>query len=64
MDSPAASETFPYENHGFNEASGFSTSFLNQGLERLMHLYEEACGLNKMSEVNLKKMKSPSPIKE
>ncbi|KAM0027771.1 hypothetical protein Hdeb2414_s0019g00544051 [Helianthus debilis subsp. tardiflorus] len=31
------------------------TSFLNQGLERLKHLYEEACGLNKMLEVKLKK---------
>ncbi|MFS7964063.1 hypothetical protein Hanom_Chr08g00745751 [Helianthus anomalus] len=31
------------------------TSFLNQGLERLMHLHEEACGLNKMLEVKLKK---------
>ena len=29
-DSPATSETFPYENYGFNEASGFMTSFLNQ----------------------------------
>ncbi|KAM0064065.1 hypothetical protein Hdeb2414_s0003g00098291 [Helianthus debilis subsp. tardiflorus] len=53
--SPATSETFPYENHGFNEASGFVTSFLNQGLERLMHLYEGACGLNKMLESKLKK---------
>ncbi|MFS7918077.1 hypothetical protein Hanom_Chr03g00196651 [Helianthus anomalus] len=55
MDSPATSETFPYENHGFSEASGFMTSFLNQGLEHLMHLYEEACGLNKMLEYKLKK---------
>ncbi|KAM0045721.1 hypothetical protein Hdeb2414_s0009g00307291 [Helianthus debilis subsp. tardiflorus] len=54
-DSPATSETFPYKNHGFNEASGFMTSFLNQGLERLMRLYEEACGLNKMVESTLKK---------
>ncbi|MFS7928987.1 hypothetical protein Hanom_Chr04g00327241 [Helianthus anomalus] len=29
-DSPAVSQTFPFENHGFNEASGFMTSFLNQ----------------------------------
>ncbi|MFS7912525.1 hypothetical protein Hanom_Chr02g00130931 [Helianthus anomalus] len=29
-DSSATSETFPYENYGFNEASGFRTSFLNQ----------------------------------
>ncbi|KAF5789160.1 hypothetical protein HanRHA438_Chr09g0378871 [Helianthus annuus] len=54
-DSLATSETFPYENRGFNEASGFMTSFLNQGLERLMHLYEEACGLSKMLESKLKK---------
>ncbi|KAF5761037.1 hypothetical protein HanXRQr2_Chr16g0760351 [Helianthus annuus] len=33
------------------------TSFLNQGLERLVHLYEESCGLNKMLEVKLKKAK-------
>ncbi|KAF5759993.1 hypothetical protein HanXRQr2_Chr16g0748101 [Helianthus annuus] len=33
------------------------TSFLNQGLERLVHLYEESCGLNKMLEVKLKKDK-------
>ncbi|MFS8026854.1 hypothetical protein Hanom_Chr16g01491581 [Helianthus anomalus] len=31
-DSPATSEIFPYENHGFVEASGFMTSFLNQGM--------------------------------
>ncbi|KAM0068064.1 hypothetical protein Hdeb2414_s0002g00068831 [Helianthus debilis subsp. tardiflorus] len=54
MDCPATYETFPYENHGFNEASGFMTLFLNQGLERLMHLYKEACGLNKMLEYKLK----------
>ncbi|KAM0070940.1 hypothetical protein Hdeb2414_s0001g00019121 [Helianthus debilis subsp. tardiflorus] len=54
-DSPATSEAFPYENYGFNEASGFMTSFLNQGLERLMFLYEEACGLNKILEAKLKK---------
>ncbi|MFS7937290.1 hypothetical protein Hanom_Chr05g00425871 [Helianthus anomalus] len=30
MDSPATSETFPYENYGFNETNGFMTSFLNQ----------------------------------
>ena len=29
-DSPVISDTFPYENHGFIEASGFMTSFLNQ----------------------------------
>ncbi|MFS7962156.1 hypothetical protein Hanom_Chr08g00723341 [Helianthus anomalus] len=54
-DSPATSEMFPYENHGFVEASSFMTFFLNQGLERLVHLYEESCGLNKMLEVKLKK---------
>ncbi|KAF5796916.1 hypothetical protein HanRHA438_Chr08g0369521 [Helianthus annuus] len=31
------------------------TSFLNQGLERLVHLYEESCWLNKMLESKLKK---------
>ncbi|MFS7978357.1 putative mRNA splicing factor SYF2 [Helianthus anomalus] len=56
-DSPATStfEAFPYENHGFLESSRFMTSFLNQGLERLMHLYEDSCGLNKMLEAKLKK---------
>ncbi|MFS7945114.1 hypothetical protein Hanom_Chr06g00520201 [Helianthus anomalus] len=54
-DSPDSSETFPCENHGFFESSGFMTSFLNQGLERLTSLYEESCGLNKMMEVKLKK---------
>ena len=29
-DSPVISDTFPYEKHGFIEASGFMTSFLNQ----------------------------------
>ncbi|MFS8026873.1 hypothetical protein Hanom_Chr16g01491791 [Helianthus anomalus] len=53
--SPATSETFPYENHGFVEANGFMTSFLNQGLKCLVHLYEESCGLNKILEVKLKK---------
>ncbi|MFS7896547.1 hypothetical protein Hanom_Chr05g00405541 [Helianthus anomalus] len=30
-------------------------SFLNQGLERLVHLYEESCGLNMLLESKLKK---------
>ncbi|MFS8018150.1 hypothetical protein Hanom_Chr15g01388771 [Helianthus anomalus] len=54
-DSPAASVVFPYENHGFLEPSKFMTSFLNQGLERLVYLYEDSCGLNKMLEAKLKK---------
>ncbi|KAJ0610796.1 hypothetical protein HanHA300_Chr01g0007861 [Helianthus annuus] len=54
-DSPATSEAFSYKNHGFLEFSGFMTSFLNQGLERLTNLYEEACGVNKMLEARLKK---------
>ncbi|XP_035841323.1 uncharacterized protein LOC118488203 [Helianthus annuus] len=54
-DSPVISDIFPYENHGFIEASGFMTSFLNQGLERLVHLYQESCGLNKTLESKLKK---------
>ncbi|KAJ0455865.1 hypothetical protein HanIR_Chr15g0755921 [Helianthus annuus] len=54
MDSPAASEIFSLENHGFNEA----TSFLKQGLECLMHLYEDACGLNKVLEIRLEKAKA------
>ncbi|KAJ0626043.1 hypothetical protein HanHA89_Chr01g0008551 [Helianthus annuus] len=54
-DSPATSEAFPYKNHGFLEFSGFMTSFLNQGLERLTNLYEEACGVNKTLEAKLKK---------
>ncbi|KAM0070828.1 hypothetical protein Hdeb2414_s0001g00017811 [Helianthus debilis subsp. tardiflorus] len=55
-DSPATSEAFPDENHGFLESSGFMTSFLNQGLGRLTNLYEEACGVNKMLEAKLKKV--------
>ncbi|MFS7962600.1 hypothetical protein Hanom_Chr08g00728551 [Helianthus anomalus] len=31
------------------------TSFLNQGLERLVHLYQESCGLIKILESKLKK---------
>ncbi|MFS8023989.1 hypothetical protein Hanom_Chr16g01458001 [Helianthus anomalus] len=55
-DSPTTStEAFPYENHGFLESSGFMTSFLNQGLELLTNLYEEACGTVKMLDVKLKK---------
>ncbi|KAJ0788487.1 hypothetical protein HanPI659440_Chr05g0192281 [Helianthus annuus] len=53
--SPATSEAFPYENHRFLESSGFMTSFLNQGLERLTNLFEEYCGVNKMLEAKLKK---------
>ncbi|XP_035843479.1 uncharacterized protein LOC118490202 [Helianthus annuus] len=53
-DSPVISDTFPYEKHGFIEASGFMTSFLNQGLERLVHLYQESCRLNKTLESKLK----------
>ncbi|KAJ0669291.1 hypothetical protein HanPI659440_Chr17g0699431 [Helianthus annuus] len=56
-DSPTTStEAFPYENHGFLESSGFMTSFLNQGLERLTNLYKEACGTIKMLDVKLKKV--------
>ncbi|KAJ0834569.1 hypothetical protein HanRHA438_Chr16g0745131 [Helianthus annuus] len=54
-DSPAASDVFPFENRGFSESSKFMTGFLNQGLERLVFLYEDACGLNKMLEAKLKK---------
>ncbi|MFS8002848.1 hypothetical protein Hanom_Chr13g01206921 [Helianthus anomalus] len=54
-DSPAASDVFPFENHGFLESSMFMTGFLNQGLERLVFLYEDTCGLNKMLEAKLKK---------
>ncbi|MFS7929130.1 hypothetical protein Hanom_Chr04g00328891 [Helianthus anomalus] len=57
-DSPASSETFHYENHGFLESRGFMTSFLNQGLEHLTSLYEESCWLNKMLEVKLKKVET------
>ncbi|KAJ0516470.1 hypothetical protein HanLR1_Chr11g0391561 [Helianthus annuus] len=53
-DSPVISDTFPYEKHGFIEASGFMTSFLNQGLERLVHLYQESCRHNKTLESKLK----------
>ncbi|XP_021991059.1 uncharacterized protein LOC110887798 [Helianthus annuus] len=53
-DSPIISDTFPYEKHGFIEASGFMTSFLNQGLERLVNLYQESCKLNKTLESKLK----------
>ncbi|MFS7984289.1 hypothetical protein Hanom_Chr11g00984771 [Helianthus anomalus] len=55
--SPTTPDTFPYENHGLNEASGFMLSFLNQvkSYVHLMHLYEEACGLNKLLESKLNK---------
>ncbi|MFS8035153.1 hypothetical protein Hanom_Chr17g01589701 [Helianthus anomalus] len=46
-DSPATSEAFPYENHGFVESSGFMTSFLN--LASILIL------VNKMMEAKLKK---------
>ncbi|KAM0057098.1 hypothetical protein Hdeb2414_s0005g00154231 [Helianthus debilis subsp. tardiflorus] len=46
-DSPATSEAFPYENHGFLESSGFMTSFLN--LASILIL------VNKMLEAKLKK---------
>ncbi|KAJ0587993.1 hypothetical protein HanOQP8_Chr04g0142011 [Helianthus annuus] len=55
-DSPTSPEAFPYENHGFLESSGFMTSFLNQGLERLTSLYEDPCGTIKMLDVKLKKV--------
>ncbi|MFS7930172.1 hypothetical protein Hanom_Chr04g00341001 [Helianthus anomalus] len=54
-DSPAASDVFPFKNHGFSESSKFMAGFLNQGLERLVFLYEDSCGLNKMLEAKLKK---------
>ncbi|KAJ0541785.1 hypothetical protein HanRHA438_Chr09g0391221 [Helianthus annuus] len=54
-DSPAASDVFPFENHGFSDSSKFMTGFLNQGLERLVFLYEDSCRLNKMLETKLKK---------
>ncbi|KAJ0847739.1 hypothetical protein HanPSC8_Chr13g0548731 [Helianthus annuus] len=54
-DSLVASDAFPYENHGFTESSKFMIGFLNQGLERLVHLYEDSCGLVKMLEIKLKK---------
>ncbi|KAJ0940085.1 hypothetical protein HanRHA438_Chr02g0079351 [Helianthus annuus] len=54
-DSLAASDVFAFKNHGFSESSKFMTGFLNQGLERLVFLYEDTCGLNKMLETKLKK---------
>ncbi|MFS7998467.1 hypothetical protein Hanom_Chr12g01154161 [Helianthus anomalus] len=58
-DSPAASDVFPFENHGFSDSSKFMVGFLNQigilGLEQLVFLYEDSCGLNKMLETKLKK---------
>ncbi|MFS8001468.1 hypothetical protein Hanom_Chr13g01190701 [Helianthus anomalus] len=53
--SPAISDVVPFENHGFSESSKFMTDFLNQGLERLVFLYEDISGLNKMLETKLKK---------
>ncbi|MFS7918917.1 hypothetical protein Hanom_Chr03g00206811 [Helianthus anomalus] len=47
-DSPATSDVFPFENHGFTESSKFMTGFLNQ----------DACGLNKMLESKLKKVEA------
>ncbi|MFS7984895.1 hypothetical protein Hanom_Chr11g00992071 [Helianthus anomalus] len=44
-DSPAASDVFPFENQ----------LRIQQGLERLVFLYEDTCGLNKMLETKLKK---------
>ncbi|MFS8008332.1 hypothetical protein Hanom_Chr14g01271451 [Helianthus anomalus] len=57
-DSPAVSDVFPYENHGFLESIKFMTGFLNHGLERLVYLYEDSCGLNKMLEAKLKKVET------
>ncbi|MFS7893959.1 hypothetical protein Hanom_Chr00s001241g01677491 [Helianthus anomalus] len=54
-DSPAVSETFPFENHGFNEASGFMTSFLNQVKTSIRYPENVSCGLIKMLEVKLEK---------
>ncbi|MFS7979292.1 hypothetical protein Hanom_Chr10g00925631 [Helianthus anomalus] len=54
-DSPVASDVFPYGNHGFTESSKFMIGFLNQGLERLVRLYKDSCGLVKMLEIKLKK---------
>ncbi|MFS8033867.1 hypothetical protein Hanom_Chr17g01574581 [Helianthus anomalus] len=53
--SPTLSDMFPFENHGFTESSKFMTGFLNQGLECLVFLYEDAYGLNSMLESKLKK---------
>ncbi|MFS7917325.1 hypothetical protein Hanom_Chr03g00187681 [Helianthus anomalus] len=50
-DSPAASDVFPFENHGFSESSKFMTGFLNH----VVFLYKDSCGLNKMLEAKLKK---------
>ncbi|KAM0064540.1 hypothetical protein Hdeb2414_s0003g00104131 [Helianthus debilis subsp. tardiflorus] len=57
-DSLAASDLFPFENHGFSESSKFMTGFLNRGLEQLVFLYEDSCGLNKMLEAKLKKVET------
>ncbi|KAJ0898713.1 hypothetical protein HanRHA438_Chr08g0359941 [Helianthus annuus] len=54
-DHPTTPHVFPFENHGFMDSSKFMTGFLNQGLERLVFLYEDACGSNVMLESKLKK---------
>ncbi|KAJ0911618.1 hypothetical protein HanRHA438_Chr06g0265101 [Helianthus annuus] len=55
VDHPTTPHVFPFENHGFMDSSKFMTGFLNQGLERLVFLYEDACGSNVMLESKLKK---------
>ncbi|MFS8024190.1 hypothetical protein Hanom_Chr16g01460361 [Helianthus anomalus] len=43
---------------GLQSPAKFKTGFLNQGLERLVFLFEDACGLNTMLESKMKKVKA------
>ncbi|MFS7991652.1 hypothetical protein Hanom_Chr12g01073171 [Helianthus anomalus] len=63
-DSPVSSNVFPFDNHGFLESNKFMTGFLNHGLERLVHLYEDSCGLFKMLEIKLKRAETDVAVRQ
>ncbi|KAJ0766071.1 hypothetical protein HanPI659440_Chr08g0311191 [Helianthus annuus] len=53
-----ASEGFSYEMLSFTESLEPMTSFLNKGLQHLLHLYTEACEIVKLQEVRIKQLET------
>ncbi|MFS7930541.1 hypothetical protein Hanom_Chr04g00345531 [Helianthus anomalus] len=53
-----ASEGFSYEELSFTESLEPMTSFLNKGLQHLLHLYTDACGTAKLQEARIKQLET------
>ncbi|MFS8034438.1 hypothetical protein Hanom_Chr17g01581151 [Helianthus anomalus] len=53
-----ASKGFSYEELSFTQSLEPMTSFLNKGLQHLLHLYTDACGTTKLYEAKIKQLET------